>query len=313
MHPVEMPNTTLPYSAARIAGNGARVLIADRSGSLLFWLWPDTAAISDEPLPLGPVQNAHGDGGPLSCVAGDLVSSGGWDPSVALWDGESLQQRYHLRPYDGRITAMTAQGNSLLVAGANRAPAPADQVKLDRVHLQPGLLTRIAHDGRSIQFSLMAKGQITALAAGETWLAAIDSGQANRLLYVRDEQPETLLVQDGPATALAAAGEKLYIATASGLWQCSTATSRHHMMAPFSVDSPRILFLQAIGQTLVGATSQGMIRWPDGRRFGESDRQPVDIARHGAKLLVLWEGGLLEQRKLPSGEITAAATVPTEM
>lgn len=308
--PIEPQSTALPYSPARVASNGSTVMVADRAGTLLFWSWPEAAGPVD---PVGPVIKAHGEGGPVAAVDLDFASSGGWDPAVTLWDGNSLKARYHLRPFDGRVTALAAQGDHLLVAGANRAPAPVHEAKRDRVYLQPGQLLQVAPDGQSSQLSLPVKGQITALSAGKGWVAAIDSAQEDRLFLMRYDRPDTLMLQDGPAIALAAVASTLYVADLAGVWSVDVDTLIRRSLAAFTDDSLRILMLQAVGDALFGATSEGLIRWPGADLFQDSGRQPASLARHGEHLLVLWAGGLLEQRDSLSGKVVATARVPSKI
>lgn len=308
--PAEPQNTALPYSPARVASNGSVILVADRAGSLLFLSWPETAG---EANPFGPAIKAYGDGGPLVAVGSDFATSGGWDPAVTLWDGSSLKARYQLRLFDGRVTALAAQADHLLIAGANRAPAPAQSAKGDEIFLHPGQLFRVGPDGQTDQLSLPVKGQITALVAGEGWLAAIDSGQEDRLSLLRQDRSDILLLSGGPATALAAGRGALYMADLAGVWRVDLDTLERRSLVTFTADSLRILMIQAVGDALYGATSEGLVRWPGEVLDQEPGRQPVSLARHGGHLLVLWPGGLLEQRNPLTGEVIAAGRVPSEL
>ncbi|MGD2050727.1 MAG: hypothetical protein PVH03_14595 [Chloroflexota bacterium] len=299
----ETESNALPYSPARLASNGSQIVVADRGGALLFWSWPDRP---------GPMVQAHGDGGPLAVVGDDFASSGGWDPSVALWDGQTGARRYHLKLFDGRVTALAGQGNHLIVAGANREPVPAGrETNKDKVSLQPGQLMRITPEGQASQHSFSADGQINALAAGPDWIMATDSARPS-LVYrlLEGGQQDSFELQEGPVTALVATGETLYFADLAGVWALNVDTLKSSLVASLDAESLRVLALEKVGRYLFGATSEGIVRWPGGNHFAGDGRQPVAMARHGESLLVLWGGGLLEQRNPGTAEVEVSKTVP---
>lgn len=298
-------NIALPYSPARLASNGSRIVVADRGGSLLFWTWPDRP---------GPVIQAHGDGGPLAVVGHDFASSGGWDPSVALWDGVTATCRYSLALFDGRVTALAGQGDHLIVAGANRVPLPAGrEAEGDKVALQPAELMVIRPNGQVSQLPFATAGQINALATGPNWIMATDSAKPTQLFRLLEGRQDSLDLPEGPATAMVASGETLYFSDLAGVWAVSVNTLKSRLYAALDADSLRVLALEKVGRFLFGATSEGIVRWPDGNHFAGDGRQPVAMARHGDSLLVLWGGGLLEQRNPETAEVEASKTVPSEI
>lgn len=292
----------LPYSPARLASNGSQIVVADRGGALLFWTWPDRP---------GPMVQAHGDGGPLAVAGDDFASSGGWDPSVALWDGVTGARRYHLRLFDGRVTALAGQADHLIVAGANREPGPADpKTNKDKVSLQPSQLMRITPEGQASQHPFSAAGQINMLAAGANWLIATDTARPTHLFRLLEEgQPDSFELQEGPATALVSSEELLYFADLAGVWELSVNTLKASLVAALDNESLRVLALEKVGRYLFGATSEGIVRWPDGNHFTGDGRQPVAMARHGESLLVLWGEGLLEQRNPETAGVEASNTI----
>lgn len=302
----ESESIALPYSPARLASNGYRIVVADRGGSLLFWSWPDRP---------GPMIQAHGDGGPLAICGDDFASSGGWDPSIALWDGVTTTRRYSLKLFDGRVTALAGQGDHLIVAGANRVKVPGGRVREgDKVSLQPGELMIIGPEGRASQLSFSAAGQINALAAGSNWLMATDSARPTHLFRLLEgRQQDSLDLQEGPATAMVTTGETLYFADLAGVWAVNVNTLKSRLYAALDADSLRVFALEKVGRFLFGATSAGIVRWPEGNHFAGNGRQPVALARHGDSLLVLWGGGLLEQRNPKTAEVEASNTVPREI
>lgn len=301
----ESGSIALPYSPASLASNGSRIVVADRGGALLFWSWPD--------LP-GPMIQAHGDGGPLAIVGDDFASSGGWDPSIALWDGATASRRFNLKLFDGRVTALAGQGDHLIVAGANRVPVPGGrEAEADKVSLQPGELIMVTPEGQASQLPFSATGQINALAAGPDWLMAIDSARPTQLVRLPEgQQQDALDLPEGPATAMVASEGTLYFADLSGVWAVNGNTLKSSLVAAFDADSLRVLALEKVGRFLFGATSEGIFRWPDGNHFAGNGRQPVAMARHGDSLLVLWGGGLLEQRNPETAEVEVSNTVPRE-
>jgi hypothetical protein len=258
------------------------------------------------------VIQAHGDGGPLAIVGDDFASSGGWDPSVALWDGVNPAPRYALKLFDGRVMALASQGDHLIVAGANRMPLPAgNNREKDKIYLQPGELMSISPEGRASQLPFSAAGQINSLAAGLNWLVATDSARPAQLFHLLGGgKQDSFELQEGPATAMAAAGEELFFATLAGIWVVDVKTLGSRLYAALDADSPRVLALQTVGRFLFGATSEGIVRWPDGSHFTGDGRQPAGMARHGDSLLVLWSGGLLEQRNPKTAEVEASNPVP---
>ena len=295
------PHAALTGRPAALAASGNLLLLADRRGTLLFWNWPD--------LP-GPAIAAHGDIGPLAAVGHDLASSGGWDTHLIRWDANSFQPRFSAQPFNGRITALCSQGDDLLAAGADRSSQPASPD--DAVALQPGRIVRFDRDGNQSELALPVSGQVTALACGADWIAALDSA-GDDVVVLHTTTGQCSVLAAGPATALAARGSDLIVAGQAGIRLFGSARGNGRELARFGPGSARVLSLLALGDILFGVTSQGVVRWPGGQRFvREGSGQAVALAAYRDNLLVLWEDGTLEQRHAHTGAVLHAARTPQE-
>jgi hypothetical protein len=168
---------------------------------------------------------------------------------------------------------------------------------VDKVTLQPGELMIVTPDGQASQLPFSADGQINALAAGPNWLMTTDSARPFHLFRLLEgRKQDSFDLPEGPVTAMVASGDTLYFADLAGVWALDVKTLQQSLVAAREADSLRVLALEKVGRFLFGATSEGIVRWPDGNQFAGNGRQPVALARHGESLLVLWGGGLLEQR-----------------
>jgi hypothetical protein len=290
----------LPRSPAALASAGALVVVGDRGGWLLFWPWPAAP---------GPVVRAHGDGGPVAAVGGDIASSGGWDTAVRRWDPTTRAPRFTVYPFDGRVIALCGQGDDLLVAGADRGLD--DRPASDRVTLRPGRVVRLDAAGSVAGEALTATGQIEAMACGTDWVALIDGGEGGRVVWARGRE-RGALPTDGPATALAATPTALLIADRAGVWEVEPGRGNRRLIAPTGDDHPRVLRLLAFAGRVFGATGESLIAWPGGARVTRDRAQPVALAAHGDSLLALWEDGTLEQRDPRTLAVIRAAPVPRE-
>jgi hypothetical protein len=287
----------LPRSPAALASVGATIAVADRGGSLLFWPWP---------APPGLALAAHGDAGPLAAVGADIASSGGWDPTVTRWDVAAAQPRFTARPFSGRVTALCAQGDDLLVAGADRAPTGGPS--RDTVDLLPAVVLRLSPAGAAAPTALRAAGAIAALACGAGWALAIDS-DADGLLWLHGDAAGQIALDGGPASALATDGDSALAANERGVWAVDPRNGRATLRIPRDADAPRALAMVAVGEAVFIATSRGVLGWPGDLRLSHAG-QPVALASHAGALLVLWEDGTLEQRDPQSGALLRSAAVP---
>ncbi len=294
------PRAALAGRPAALAATGNLLLLADRRGTLLFWNWPDQP---------GPAIAAHGDAGPLAAVGSDLASSGGWDTHLIRWDANSFQQRFSAQPFNGRITALCSQDDDLLAAGADRIIQPASPD--DAVALQPGRIVRFDRAGNQSELALPVTGQVSALACGADWIAALDDGGDVVVLHSATGECSVLAV--GPATALAAHNSSLIVAGQASILLFPGARGNGHELARFGAGSARVLSLLALGDSLFGITSQGVMRWPGERRFArQGSGQAVALAGYLGSLLVLWEDGTLEERDAHTGDVLRAAHTPQE-
>ncbi|HEU5086244.1 MAG TPA: hypothetical protein VFT99_02320 [Roseiflexaceae bacterium] len=295
------PRAALAGRPAALAATGNLLLLADRRGTLLFWNWPD---------PPGPAIAAHGDGGPLAAVGGDLASSGGWDTHLIRWDATSFQPRFSAQPFNGRITALGSQGDDLLAAGADRISQPASPD--DAMALQPGRIVRFDRAGNQSELALPVTGQVRALACGADWIAALDDA-GDDVVVLNSATGECSVLAAGPATALAAHNSSLIVAGQASILLFPGARGNGHELARIGAGSARVLSLLALGDSLFGITSQGVMRWPGEQRFArEGSGQAVALAGYPGSLLVLWEDGTLEQRDAHSGDVLRAARTPQE-
>lgn len=295
--------SALSGSPAALASTNTMLLLADRWGVVLFWDWPADS---------GPAFQIHGDAGPLAAVGTDLASSGGWDPTVVRWDGTTHQPRFKVRPFDGRVTALCGQGEDLLVAGADHAPASA-ATDNDQVVLAPARLLRLDVTGKETEIPLQPAGQVTALACGPDWVLALDRGNSDELPLLYGETVSALPLPEGPATAIAASGDEAIVADAGGLWFFTIADGSRRQLVRFEASSPRVLALLPLGDIVFGATSRGVVRWPDEQLFSRNGGgQPLALAAYQGNLLVLWEDGTLEERDPQNGEVLHEANAPRE-
>lgn len=256
--------------------------MTDLAGHALFISWPHGTPIA---------LRAHGDAGAAAAVGGDLATSGGWDPEVIRWS-QTGERRWTARPVEGRVTALCAQGDDLLVAGADRAPADAEGGG-DRTSLGPGRVARIAADGTVSAPLATAVGEIAALACGQGWLAYLDrsDGSVHTVAGGRHE-PVAL---DGAATAVAAEDDTLYVADAGGIAAIAMASGERRALTGPDPHELTTLALLPLGDAILRATSEGITLWPGAAPVGEPGRQPAALARHGEGALVLWPDGCLDE------------------
>ncbi|WP_254012254.1 hypothetical protein [Limnofasciculus baicalensis] len=291
----------LPYSPAVLASNGEVILVADRSGSLLFWQWPESP---------GSAIKAHEDSPKAVAIGRDFATTGGWDLTVKRWDAIAQKPRFSVKPFKGRITAICAQGDDLVVAGANRDTTNKSSEKEDRVFLQPGELRRVDATGKLTPIPLESAGQIDELACGDGWILAIDRGAKDSLRWIEGSEQSTIPLAKGPATALASLRTEALVADGAGIWAINPKDGTRKSVATFEPDSPQVLALLAINDSIVGATSEGVFRWPGATRLSPKKMQPVALAKHGNSLLVLWEDGWLEELDPENGTVLHGAKVP---
>lgn len=289
-----MTEKGLSWSPVGLAGDGQHLLITDRGGGMLWW-------------PGGPVVAAHGDGGPAAGGATGFLTSGGWAPDVHLWSAGARQPSHTLRPFEGRVTAACAHEGGFVVAGAD--PDPAGHVKEGRA-LQPSALVAIGADGKARRLSAGAQGEITALACHPDWILALDRRQPPTLLALVGGQVQPIAGLQGTPAAIARAGDRALIATSAGLWWVEPVAGSVSSWHAFDPDHPTVLALVAWPGGAYGATSEGLVRWPEGAVVARPGTRPASLLLQGERLLVLWEDGLLEQRERASGTVIERAAVP---
>jgi hypothetical protein len=305
---VSQADPTSPSTADRLtlgqpsglAVTTAAVAVTDREGQVMFLPWPPSAA--------GVVTRAHQNAGPVAAAGADVVTSGGWEPTVTLWDVTAHVPRWSVQPFDGRVTALCSQGGDILVAGADRDPnAPVG--KGDAVGLRPARVLRI-EAGADGTFAVghaewAAAGAIPALACGPGWLAAVDTADDSRVTVVRDQEP-VRLVGETDVTALAGSGSDLVIASPSAvaIYDVGSGARREVTASPGDLT---ILAVALVGPTVVAATSEGIVAWPGGRKTGGG--QPIALAAQGDSVFVLWPDRRLEQRDA-TGTVIARVSLP---
>jgi len=268
------------------------VVLGDLAGYVLFQPWPE-----GEPL----VVRAHGDAGPAAAVGVDLATAGGWDPEVTRWDPSTGRPRWSRRPFDGRVTALCGREGDLLVGGADRAGAAGAPHGPDRAPLGPGRVVSIDAEGTVSGALAELSGEVLALACGPGWLAALDGGPDPGVLVI-DGGGEVLIPVTEPAgAALASSGHELLISDGPELAAFDVRRRERRVVAARPA-ARWSLGLVAIGDAILEATAEGLVRWPDGEALAPIGRQPVALARHGESALVLWPDGLLEERD-PSGAL----------
>lgn len=291
----------LPNSPGALASDGTTLLIADRGGSILWWRWLGAA---------GQPIKAHGDGGPAVASTSWFATSGGWEPEIKRWEPGAAQAQWAVRPFTGRVTALCAQGELLFGAGANKPlPAATPTSNKDRAPLLPGEVVAIARDGRISRVAIQASGSISALACGGDWIAAIDEGAPGKLRLRAGNKSLDVALGSQPITAIATQGDTLLAANAEGIWDVSPQSGTHRLHFKLAAGAPRVLSLLAIGKHLFAATSEGVLRWPQGKPWMHGTSQPTALSRHGNALLVWWEDGELVQYDPQSGRVLATQTV----
>lgn len=274
------------------------VLLGDAAGYAAFLPWPAGRSV---------VVRAHGDAGPAAAAGADLVTCGGWDPEVTRWDPRTAAPRWSRRPFDGRVTALCGGADAVLVGGADRA-APGDGgAGGDRVDLGPGRVVRIDADGRVSDAVIEATGEVRALACGPGWLALIDDDPAG-VLVADDAGSARIPVPRPPATALAARADGCLVADAGTLIVIDVGRRAIRVLCDRGPDPPEALAVVPVGGTVLEATSEGLVRRPDGATLPPVRLQPVGLAPHDRGALVLWPGGLLEERD-GSGEVLRSLEV----
>jgi hypothetical protein len=293
----------LPRSPAVLVSNGKLLLVADRGGSLLFWQWSQ---------PPGPVIKGHDDGGMAVAVGRDFATSGGWDSTVKRWDGTAQKPRFSVKPFDARVTALCAQGEDILVGGSNRDTAPKKGLPKDRVFLQPGQLFRVDAMGKLTAIPIKNVGEIDGIACGVGWILVSDRGAKDVLRWIHGNENSTIQLEKGPATALVSRGSEALVADKAGIWTIDPQRGTRKAIVTLGLESPQILALVPIEDSIFAATSEGVFRWPGATRFSREGVQPTALTHDGDSLLVLWEDGLLEQRDAKTGQVIHTEKVPQE-
>jgi hypothetical protein len=268
--------------------------VSDLRGTLLRCEWPD----GSEPT----LVKAHDDRGPVVAVGGEFATAGGWDPTVRRWSTGGRRPLWSARPVTGRITALCFAGGAggaggvVLAAGADRSTGDPSDRHADRLPLDPSRVYAF-DDGGEYSVVLHGRGEITALAGGDGWWAAVDIGARQHLRLTVAESEADLPWLDDPVIVLAGHGRTLAVTTPRRVWRYHIGSGRDAMViGELASDHPQLLALVIAGEFVVGSTSEGLVRFPDGRPIGRRGTQPVALAPcDDDDVLVLWPDRTIEQ------------------